>query len=38
MAASNVELVVMAAELVRQYGREVATPAQARALLGLRAA
>jgi len=38
LAASNAELVTRAAERVRQHGRDVATPAQARALLGLAAA
>jgi uncharacterized protein (DUF849 family) len=35
LADGNVELVRMAAEAVRQHGREVATPAQARERLGL---
>ena len=37
LAASNAELVARAADLVGQYNRRVATPAEARALLGLRA-
>jgi 3-keto-5-aminohexanoate cleavage enzyme len=37
LAASNAELVGLAAEAVRRQGRQVATPAEARALLGLRA-
>jgi uncharacterized protein (DUF849 family) len=36
LAASNAELVRMAAETVARHGRKVATPAEARALLGLR--
>jgi 3-keto-5-aminohexanoate cleavage enzyme len=35
LAASNAELVGLAAEAVRRYGRRVATPAEARAALGL---
>ncbi|MCK8784120.1 3-keto-5-aminohexanoate cleavage protein [Roseomonas sp. NAR14] len=35
LAASNAELVALAAEMVRRNWREVATPAQARTLLGL---
>lgn len=38
LAASNAELVAIAAETVRRHGREVATAAQARAALGIRAA
>ena len=38
LAEGNVELVLMAADAVRTHGREVATPQQARALLGLKAA
>jgi uncharacterized protein (DUF849 family) len=38
LAASNAELVSIAADAVRRHGREVASPAQARRLLGLRAA
>ena len=38
LAASNAELVARVAALTREHGREVATPAQARALLSLRAA
>jgi 3-keto-5-aminohexanoate cleavage enzyme len=37
LAASNAELVGLAAEAVRRQGRQVATPAEARALLGLHA-
>lgn len=37
LAASNAELVAMAVEAVQRHGRAVATPAQARAALGLRA-
>jgi 3-keto-5-aminohexanoate cleavage enzyme len=37
LAASNAELVGLAAEAVRRQGRQVATAAEARALLGLRA-
>jgi len=37
LAASNAELVQLAAEAVARHGRSVATPAQARAALGLRA-
>ena len=37
LAASNAELVARAAELVGKYNRTVATAAEARALLGLRA-
>lgn len=37
LAASNAELVGLAAEAVRRHGRQVATAAEARALLGLRA-
>ena len=37
LAASNAELVSMAAEAVQRHGRTVATAAQARAALGLRA-
>lgn len=37
LAASNAELVARAADLVGKHNRTVATPAQARALLGLRA-
>ncbi len=35
LAASNAELVRMAAEAIARHGREVATPVQARAMLGL---
>jgi 3-keto-5-aminohexanoate cleavage enzyme len=35
LAAGNAELVALAAEAVARHGRQVATPAQARALLGL---
>ena len=38
LAASNAELVGMAADMVRRHGREVANPAQARAALGLKPA
>ena len=38
LAASNAELVQVAAQLVAKHGRSVATPAEARALLGLPAA
>jgi len=38
LAASNAELVARVADLCRQYGRTPATPAEARQLLGLRAA
>jgi 3-keto-5-aminohexanoate cleavage enzyme len=38
LAASNAELVARVAELARAYGRGVATPAQARRMLGLGAA
>jgi len=36
LASSNAELVARAADLVGQYNRSVATPAEARKLLGLR--
>ncbi len=36
LASSNAELVERVAQLAEQYGRSVATPAQARQLLGLR--
>ncbi len=38
LASSNAELVRMAAETVQRHGRTVATPAEARAALGLRPA
>ena len=38
LASSNAELVEVAARLVAKHGRRVATPAEARALLGLAAA
>jgi uncharacterized protein (DUF849 family) len=38
LAASNAELVQRVAELTRKFGRTVATPAEARRILGLRAA
>jgi uncharacterized protein (DUF849 family) len=38
LAMSNAQLVARVAELTRRYGRTVATPAEARRLLGLRAA
>jgi len=38
LASSNAELVRMAAETVKRHGRTVATPAEARAALGLRPA
>jgi 3-keto-5-aminohexanoate cleavage enzyme len=38
LAASNAELVQRVADLTRRFGRTVATPAQARQILGLRAA
>ena len=38
LAASNAELVARVASLTKEYGRSVATPAEARALLGLEAA
>jgi 3-keto-5-aminohexanoate cleavage enzyme len=38
LASSNAELVRMAAETVHRHGRTVATPAEARAALGLRPA
>jgi uncharacterized protein (DUF849 family) len=37
LAASNAELVGLAVETVRRHGRQVATPAEARAALGLAA-
>ena len=37
LAPSNAALVRRVAELCAEYGRTVATPAQARAMLGLRA-
>ncbi|KQP91262.1 3-keto-5-aminohexanoate cleavage protein [Methylobacterium sp. Leaf113] len=36
LAASNAELVALAAETVRRHGRRVATPSEARNILGLR--
>ncbi|KQP80343.1 3-keto-5-aminohexanoate cleavage protein [Methylobacterium sp. Leaf117] len=36
LAASNAELVALAAETVRRHGRRVATPSEARKILGLR--
>jgi uncharacterized protein (DUF849 family) len=38
LAASNAELVARVAELTARFGRTVATPAEARRILGLRAA
>lgn len=38
LANGNAELVSVAVEMIRRYGREAATPAEARAILGLRAA
>jgi uncharacterized protein (DUF849 family) len=38
LAASNAELVARVAELADRFGRPVATPAEARQILGLRAA
>jgi uncharacterized protein (DUF849 family) len=38
LAASNAELVARVAALSAEYGRSIATPAEARAILGLRAA
>ena len=38
LASSNAELVRMAAETIQRHGRTVATPAEARAALGLRPA
>jgi uncharacterized protein (DUF849 family) len=38
LAASNAELVARVAELAPKFGRSVATPAEARRILGLRAA
>jgi uncharacterized protein (DUF849 family) len=38
LAASNAELVTRVAALCAEHGRSIATPAQARAILGLRAA
>jgi uncharacterized protein (DUF849 family) len=38
LAASNAELVARVAALVKEYGRTVATPAEARTMLGLTAA
>ena len=38
LAASNAELVARVASLTEQFGRSVATPAQAREMLGLRSA
>ena len=38
LAASNAELVKRVAELVPKFGRSIATPAEARRILGLRAA
>ena len=38
LAASNAELVQIAGDMVERYGRRVATPAEARAMLGLKAA
>ena len=35
LAASNAELVALAAETIRKHGREVASPAEARRVLGL---
>ena len=37
LAASNAELVALAADMVRRHGRHIATPAEARARLGLAA-
>ncbi len=37
LAAGNDELVSLAAQMIRRHGREIATPAEARAALGLRA-
>ena len=37
LAASNAELVARVATLSKEYGRTVASPAEARALLGLEA-
>jgi 3-keto-5-aminohexanoate cleavage enzyme len=38
LAASNAELVQRVAKLTSKFGRSVATPAEARRILGLRAA
>ena len=38
LAASNAELVARVAALTKEYGRTVASPAEARALLGLETA
>jgi 3-keto-5-aminohexanoate cleavage enzyme len=38
LAASNVELVSLAADAVRRHGRSIATPDEARAILGLKPA
>ena len=38
LATSNAELVARVAALTEEYGRTVASPAEARALLGLEAA
>ena len=38
LATSNAELVKRVAELTPKFGRSVATPAEARQILGLRAA
>jgi uncharacterized protein (DUF849 family) len=38
LAASNAELVTLAAETVARHGRRPATPAEARAMLGIAGA
>ena len=37
LAESNVQFVERAARVIREYGNEVATPAEAREMLGLKA-
>lgn len=37
LAESNVQFVERAARVIREYGNEVATPAEAREMLGLTA-
>ena len=36
LAESNVQFVERAARVIREYGNEVATPAEAREILGLK--
>ena len=38
LANGNAELVSLAVEMIRRHGRQHATPAEARKMLGLRAA